>query len=242
METATTNFKLRLGIFVATGIFLFVLGIFYIGKQKSLFNQVITVKALFKNVSGLQVGNNVRFSGINIGTVDEITIINDSLVRVNMLINKSVQPFMKTDAKVFIGSEGIIGDRILSISQGGLSQEVIHDGTYLISEEPVETDAILASLQVTAENAEVISGELAEIFYSINNGKGTLGRLIKDTTIAANLDQTIVNLKRGTRGLDENMEAAKSNFLLRGYYKKKEKERKEKEEQIKKEMEKDKKK
>ncbi|MFY9151916.1 MAG: hypothetical protein WAO52_07880, partial [Prolixibacteraceae bacterium] len=77
------------------------------------------------------------------------------------------------------------------------------------------------SLSVTAENAEVITQELAEIMTKINSGTGTLGRLIQDTTIARNLDQTIINLKKSSKGLDENMNAAKHNFLLRGYFNKK---------------------
>ena len=97
------------------------------------------------------------------------------------------------------------------------------DGQQLTSKEPVETDAIMASLQVTAGNAEIITQQLAEIMTKINSGEGTLGRLIQDTTIAKNLNQTIVNLKESSKGLGENMEAAKHNFLLRGYFKKKEK-------------------
>jgi phospholipid/cholesterol/gamma-HCH transport system substrate-binding protein len=57
----------------------------------------------------------------------------------------------------------------------------------------------------------------------INSGNGTLGRLIKDSTIAENLNQTVSNLKKSSKGLNENMNAAKENFLFRGYYKRKEK-------------------
>jgi len=76
---------------------------------------------------------------------------------------------------------------------------------------------------VTANNAEVISHQLAEIMIKINRGKGTLGRLIKDTTIAENINQTIVNLKKSSKGLDENMNAAKENFLFKGYFNRKKK-------------------
>ncbi|MEI8086486.1 MAG: MlaD family protein, partial [Paludibacter sp.] len=85
METHTQKFKFRLGLFVAGGLTLFVLAIFIIGKQKQLFNPVFRLTSTFNNVSGLQIGNNVRFSGITVGTVDNIQIINDSSVRVNML-------------------------------------------------------------------------------------------------------------------------------------------------------------
>ena len=224
METHTEKFKVRLGLFVLGGLTLFVLAIFIIGKQKNLFNPVFKLNTTFYNISGLQVGNNVRFSGINVGTVDNITIINDSTVRVDMLIRKEIQEFIKSDCEVTVGSEGLIGDRMLIISQGGTDAPLVKEGQQLTSLEPVETDALILSLSVTAGYAEVISKQLAEIMFKINSGKGTLGRLIQDTTIAENFDQTMVNLKRSSKGLNENMDAAKENFLFRGYFRRKERE------------------
>jgi len=221
METHTPQFKVRLGLFVAGGLALFILAIFIIGKQKNLFNPVFKLTTTFYNVSGLQVGNNIRFSGIVVGTVDHISIINDSTVRVDMLIRKEVRQFIKSDSEVAIGSEGLIGDRLLVVSQGSFDAPLAREGEQLESIEPVETDAIMLSLKVTAENAEIITSELAEIMTKINSGDGTLGRLIQDTTIARNIDQTIINLKKSSKGLDENMEAAKHNFLLKGYFNKK---------------------
>ncbi len=221
METHKEKFKIRLGLFVGGGLLLFLAAIFIIGKQRNLFDPVIKVSTTFYNVSGLQVGNNVRFSGINVGTVNNITIINDSTVRVDMLIKTSVQRFIKSDSEVSIGSEGLIGDKLLSVSHGGTNAPMVKNGQSLLSSEPVETDAIIASLEATAMNIEIISIELAEIVTSINSGKGTLGRLIKDTTIAENLSKTMANLESSSQGLDENMAAAKENILLRGYFKRK---------------------
>jgi phospholipid/cholesterol/gamma-HCH transport system substrate-binding protein len=223
MDTQTTKFKVRLGLFIAGGIMLFVIVIFIIGKQKNLFNPVYKLTTNFNNVSGLQVGNNIRFSGINVGTVDNIKIINDSTVQVDMLIRKSVQQFIKADCEAAIGSAGIIGDRILVITQGSYDTPLAQDGQQIVSKEPVEPDAIMASLQVTADNAAIVSDQLAEIMIKINSGNGTLGRLIQDSTIANNINQTILNLRKSSKGLNENMNAAKDNFLLRGYYRKQEK-------------------
>jgi len=297
MDNHSQNFKIRLGLFVLVGLALFVIAIFIIGKQKNMFNPVFKLSTTFYNVSGLQVGNNVRFSGINVGTVDRISIINGSTVMVDMLIRKEIKQFIKSDCKVAVGSEGLIGDRLLIISQGSTDAPLAEDDKLLSSTEPVETDAIIASLQVSATHAEVITQQLAEVMLKINSGRGTLGRLIHDTIIAENINQTIgnfqnsssemketmaatkddiaaimqsvqatadnaqvstkqleeimvnmnsgngtlgrlirdtstsqnidttlMNLKNSSRGLDENMEALKHNFLLRGYFKKKAKE------------------
>jgi len=213
MKSHTQQFKIRLGLFVIGGLALFVLAIFIIGKQKNLFNPVFKVTATFYNVSGLQVGNNIRFSGINVGTVNNITIINDSTVRVEMIVRREIQQFIKADSEVAIGSEGLIGDRLLIITQGSTDAPVVAEGQELASKEPVETDAIIASLEVTAGHVEVITKQLAEIMTSINQGEGTLGLLLQDTTTANNVDQTIANFKKSSEGLDETIEITKDNVF-----------------------------
>ena len=211
MDNHTPKFKARLGIFIAGGIAVFVIAIFIIGKQQHLFDPVFKITTNFLNVSGLQVGNNVRFSGITVGTVDNITIINDSTVQVDLMIKKSVQQFIKADSKAGIGSEGIIGDRVLIITQGSNDAAIATDGQKILSKEPVETDDIIVSLQATSVNAEVITLQLAEIMTDINNGRGTLGKLIQDSTVAENIDQIIGNFKKSSEGLDETIEVTKEN-------------------------------
>ena len=221
METKNKGFKVRLGLFIIVGITLFLLAIFIIGKQKNLFDPVFKLSAKFENVSGLQVGSAIRFSGINVGTVDNIEIINDSMVKVDMLLKKDVQKFIRADSKAGIGSEGLIGDKLIVISQGNPKSNIAKDGQLITSQEPIETDAIMRSLETTVGNAAIATSEIGEILQKVNRGEGTLGRLIQDKTMANNIDKTLVNLKNGTQKLDENMEAAKSNFLLKGFFNKK---------------------
>ncbi|MFO7673488.1 MAG: MlaD family protein [Lutibacter sp.] len=212
MNTHSTKFKVRLGLFVAAGFVLFAIAIFLIGRQKNMFNPVFSLSTTFYNVSGLQVGNNIRFSGINVGTVDNIKIINDSTVLVNMLVQKDVQRFIKTDGMVQISSEGIIGDRVLVITQGSAETESVKGGQFLKSVEPIETDAIMASLQVTAENAEVITKELAMVMLKVNSGRGTLGRLIHDSIIAQNINSTISNFQSSSQKFDEMISLSKNDI------------------------------
>jgi len=205
METHTQKFKVRLGLFVTGGLALFVFAIFIIGKQKNLFNPVIRLSTNFHNVSGLQVGNNIRFAGINVGTVDKITIMNDTTVNVTMLIKEDVGQFIKSDCEVTVGSEGLIGDKLLIISPGSTDAKLAKGGQQLGSVEPVEIDAIVANLQVTSRQFE-------DIVLKVNSGRGTLGRLIHDTIIAENLNQTILNLKKSSKGLGETMAATQNNI------------------------------
>jgi phospholipid/cholesterol/gamma-HCH transport system substrate-binding protein len=145
-----------------------------------------------------------------------------------MIIRKEINQFIKTDCLVSIGSEGIIGDRIVMISQGSAGSPQAEEGQELLSQEPIETDEIISSLQVTAVNAEIISAELAEIMVNINEGNGTLGQLIQDSSMTDIFTNTMENLEKSSKGLEENMEAAKNNILLRGYFNKKKREAKRK--------------
>ncbi|MBN1926557.1 MAG: MCE family protein [Prolixibacteraceae bacterium] len=203
METHSPHFKIRLGLFVIGGIALLLIALFIIGKQKNLFNPVFKLTTTFYSVSGLEAGSNIRFSGINVGTVDNIEIINDSTVQVDLLIRKDIQQFIKEDCVANIGSAGIIGDRILIISQGSSNSPIVQDGQRIGSNEPIETDDIMASLQLSATSAEIITDQLADIMTKINSGKGTLGRLIHDAKIAQDLSESTLNLKNSSKQIAE---------------------------------------
>ena len=69
------NYKYKLGLFTVLGLAIFIVTIYFIGKSKNLFGSTVTLKSKFKNVSGLKIGNNVRFSGIDVGTVKSIEFI-----------------------------------------------------------------------------------------------------------------------------------------------------------------------
>lgn len=221
----------KLGMFVTIGLLLFITAIYFIGKQKNLFGSTFHLTSKFKTVSGLEVGNNVRFSGINIGTVEEIRLINDSSVVVSMVIKDEVREFIKTDASAGIGSDGLMGDKVLTISPGTKSQKIIEDNGAIASIDGIEMNDIMKSVKKSVDNVGVISEELAIFSHSMNNGNGALARLVRDDKMANSVSNTLSNLETGTKGFSDNMEAAKSNFLFRGYFKKKEKEKEKKQEQ-----------
>jgi phospholipid/cholesterol/gamma-HCH transport system substrate-binding protein len=239
MNTTNNTYKIKLGIFVSIGLIILFVIIFFIGSNQNLFSSKFKVNTNFRNVSGLQIGGEVRFSGISVGTIESIAIINDTTVNVVAMINNEVKKFIKKDSRASIASEGVIGNKILMISHGTPKAPQVTDGTFIKSFEPVEFEDILSSIKVTAENAEVITDELAIMLIGINEGEGTLGKLLNDEGVAEDLEKTMENLKQGSKGLEQNMEAAKHNFFLRGYFKKKEKEKEKARKQAEKEAEKE---
>jgi outer membrane protein OmpA-like peptidoglycan-associated protein len=77
----------------------------------------------------------------------------------------------------------------------------------------------MKSVKVTADNAASITTDLAVVMGNLRSGKGTIGKLLMDTVFSSSLDVTMANVKQATGGLKDNMEAAKHNFLLKGYFK-----------------------
>lgn len=225
-----TGSRIRLGIFVTVGTVLFVLGIFFIGQKQRLFSSTIHLKFRCNDVSGLQVGNNVRFSGINVGTVAAIDIITDTSVQVDILLDKDVRQFVKKDAWASVGSEGLMGDKVVNISGGTPGAASVENNDHIRYASGSSIEEIMAQVKVVATNTAQITGDLADIIGNIRSGKGSVGKLFMDTVFAENLDRTIVNIKEGAGGFKDNMDAVKNNFLFRGYFKKKERE-KEKQEQ-----------
>ena len=217
------NYIFKLGMFVTVGLLLLVAAVYVIGAQKNLFNPTFRVKTIFRNVSGLKIGSNVRFSGINIGTVDFIQIETDTSVKVEIIIQQEVQKFIRKDSRASIGSEGLMGDKILVITPGSSEEQQAQENDFLISEAPIDMDEIMASVKVSAENLEIITDQMAAITYNINHGNGAISKLIKDDKFANSINNTMSNLEAGSKSMSENMEAAKSNILLRGFFKKKKK-------------------
>lgn len=268
-----SGYTWKLGMFVLIGLVLFAFTIYYVGMQKNLFGSTFRLKSNFKNVSGLEVGNNVRFSGINVGTVSEIELITDSSVVVNLLIKDDVQQFIKTDATASIGSDGLMGDKVLTISPGINSRNTVKDNDQITSKAPIDMEDVMVSIKKSVDNASIITGQIAEFSYKMNHGNGTLSKLISDEEFAKSLkttlsnlenssnefahftnkmnngkgalsklvtdekmgkmiDSTLTNVKTGTDGLNEVIEAAKHNFLLRGYFNKKKKAEEKKQDEL----------
>ncbi|MGQ0828574.1 MAG: MlaD family protein [Bacteroidota bacterium] len=237
MKKNTGN-KIGLGIFVSIGIALFIAGIYFIGDRQQLFSKTFTIRAVFKDVSGLQVGNNVRFAGIVVGTVDNIEILSDTIVRVEMIVEEGPRKFIRRNSKAVIGTDGLMGNKIVTITNGTQESKMVENNDYILTTIPVSLDDILKDIKRTSENASKITSDLAVIINNIRSGRGTVGKLFMDTTFAYNVDQTLVNLKEGAGGFQQNMEAAKDNILFRGFFKRKKKEKeKEKEEKEKREKE-----
>jgi phospholipid/cholesterol/gamma-HCH transport system substrate-binding protein len=321
MATRTTH-NIKLGIFVLAGMLLLILALYMIGRDSNLFGNNYELKVRFVNVQGLNAGNNVRYSGIQVGTVKKIKILADTLIEVTMLIDEKMKPFIHKNDLVSIGTDGLMGNKLLNIAPSKDNSPLAEEGDLLINKRVAGTDEILETLDRTNQNLAFISEEVKQTVTRINNstalwsllndqslpdnfkrsvgnirsashradelmedlhaiianvkdGKGSLGSILTDTIMAFNLNEAVIkikmagdntgklaeelsvlintvrsditdgkgtvnallrdtalvsklsaslsNIEQGTMAFNQNMEALKHNFLLRGYFRKQEK-------------------
>jgi phospholipid/cholesterol/gamma-HCH transport system substrate-binding protein len=225
----------RLGAFIVITLAILVAGVFIIGSKQYLFSSTYQLKAQFDNVVGLDAGGDVRVGGVHSGTVRYIVLPHRPGERVTVVMDlgKSTHEIIKQDSVATIETEGLLGNQFLAISFGSSGSREVRDGDLIASQPPLEmsdllqkTSGILDSSQQAIQNAARAAANLDSISLKIDKGQGTAGALVNDKALYANLEQTtgamrdtMVHAQAGVADFQENMEAMKHNFLLRGYFK-----------------------
>lgn len=323
MKIDSTN-NLKLGAFVLFGFLLLLIALFYIGNNNSFFKSGAELKGRFSNINGLQEGNNVLFSGINAGTVKSIVLINTRTIEVTLLIKKEIIKQIPINSIASIGTDGLVGNKVINITPAFTEKVMMKDGDYLLVTENANiekmlktlsqsnenialisevlkntvlrinnsevislleskeltgnVEASISNIRKTAENTQKLTSVLQEIVNDLHHGKGVAGLLLSNQASADDLQTTLTNLKeasysiskastqinlitnglnsdlqagkgpipallrdtlltkkistsldnieKSTNNFNQNMEALKHNFLLRGYFKKQEKQAK----------------
>lgn len=311
--------NVKLGIFVLAGLLFLVLLLYMIGKNRNMFGSNYQLKARFENAQGVVPGNNVRFAGIQAGTVKRVKILSDTVIEVTMVIDTKMKGIIRNNAVVSIGTDGLVGNRVVNITPDKHPAPFASDGDVLPVKKALSTDDMMQTLHKTNQDVAVIAEELKKTVQRVNNshalwallndqsipentreslvhirnaarqadqvtadiasvvaavkagrgslgelitdssfalrlneavlkiqqvsnradslalalnslvngvqadissGKGTLHSLLKDSLMVQQLNTSLENIRKGTDGFNQNMEALKHNFLLRGYFKK----------------------
>lgn len=201
--------KIRLGIFVILSTLILISLLYFIGEKQNLFGKSFRISAVFNNVNGLILGNNVRYSGINVGTVKNINMINDTTICVDMVINNKYLNHMRKNALAAIGSDGLVGSMVINIVPIKGSLIALTPGDTIKSFSKISTNDMLSTLNTTNENAALLTADLLKITSAINDGKGTLGMLITDDEMALNLKNTIFYLNKTSKSASKTMDDLK---------------------------------
>jgi phospholipid/cholesterol/gamma-HCH transport system substrate-binding protein len=226
----------RLGAFIVLTLAILAAGIFVIGSKEYLFRSTYQLKAQFDNVAGLAEGADVQVGGVHSGTVTGIVLPDrpQGKVTVIMELTRSTHAIIKQDSVASIETEGILGNQYVAISFGSTGQGDVRNGDTIKSLPPLQvgdmlkkTNEILDSSKQAIHYATLATAHLDSISAKVDSGQGTVGALVNDRQLYNNLEQTTTTLhatmlqaQSGVTDFQENMEALKHNFLLRGYFSK----------------------
>jgi phospholipid/cholesterol/gamma-HCH transport system substrate-binding protein len=194
MENKDIKQVTKLGAFVAGGIVIFLGSLFYLGREGNIFNKTFMVSAIFKNVEGLKEGDNVWLSGVKIGMVKQVQIIAEGQVIVNLSLKDKQNEFIKKDATAFVGSDGLVGNKIVII-RPGIAAQVIQDNDTINAFSPTDTQELFNIAKEVGLNTRAITEDLKTISARINKGEGILGELLHEGAIALDLREAIAAIK-----------------------------------------------
>jgi phospholipid/cholesterol/gamma-HCH transport system substrate-binding protein len=199
MEPKENRRAIIVGLFLAVGLLVFIVGVFTLGSQSKAFTKSIHISAVFDDVAGLKSGNSVWFSGVKVGGISKIQFIGPSQVDVTMSIDESSQQYIHRNAQAHIGSDGLIGNKIIVIDGGSPQAPVIHNGNVLQAAKLLSTDDMLKTLQQNNDNLLSITTDFKLLSHKILQGKGTVGTLMADSSMAVELKASMHNLQIATQ-------------------------------------------
>lgn len=199
MENETIR-QFRLGLLMVAGTVLLAAAMYLIGRNQNLFGSTIKLLAYFSNVNGLQPGNTVRFAGSDAGTVESVDVINDTAVQVVIILQSSYGVHIRQDALAAIGTDGLMGNKLVNIiNKPGSTMANVREMSILSTLKPVETDEMLRTLNQTNEYVEAIAYNLKNVTDNISNSRGTLWKLLTDTSLADDADLIFANLSHSSQ-------------------------------------------
>jgi phospholipid/cholesterol/gamma-HCH transport system substrate-binding protein len=211
----------RLGLFLLITLAIMAACVFLVGREESEFGSNYLVRSDFASVAGLNEGADVRVGGIRKGTVRSIHLPQtpDGKVVVTMDLSKETQAIVRQDSVASIQSAGLLGDKYVEVSFGSADAARLKGGETIASEAPLDisdlfqkANQILDTSQGALENIQSATDNIDQITAKVNNGQGTAGKLINDTTLYK-------QAAAGVTSLHEDADALQHNFLLRGFFK-----------------------
>ncbi len=198
MDTKDNKRAIWVGLFLALGLTVFLLGIFFLGGQQKTFSKSIHISAVFDDVQGLKKGNNVWFDGVKIGTITDIRFTGAERVDVRMNIDADKQQYIHRNATARISSDGLIGNKIIVLDSGSPQAPAVQNGDALQAAKLVSTDDIIKTLQQSNQNILSVTGDLKLLGRKILQGKGTVGALLADSLMGVQLRASMSNLAATT--------------------------------------------
>lgn len=204
--------ELKVGITVIVGSLTLAILVFLISGTSGLFTKKIRLLAYFDNAEGIRPGQPVDLQGVAIGNVQSVRVVPGRQldpVEVVLRINNKYLPFIREDSTAGIMTAGVLGESFVDINSQKAKGPPAKDGTVLPSSSaPSITDVVRGS-QSSLQNIDILVKNANSILEEIQNGNGTLGKVIYDPTMINKINGILnqvqgllndVNSGRGTLG------------------------------------------
>jgi len=196
-----TGNNIKLGAFVLAGLLVLMAAFYMMGKNRNFFGSDFELKARFNNLNGLMEGNNVLFSGIQAGTVKGISMVNDTTIEVTLLIDKKVSRYIHKNALAAIGTEGLMGNKIVNLQAVNTASQAVATGDMLTTQKMVNTDQMLLTLSKTNNNIALISENLRSAVMGID--RSAIFEVLNDKTIGLSFKSSLKNINNASANADE---------------------------------------
>ena len=203
MKSTKNTRAVLVGIFIFLALVIFIVGVLTLGGQRKTFADTIDVSATFDDVNGLQRGSNIWYAGVKIGTIKSLGFDKNGGVDVKLSIEEASQQYIHKDTKAKVGTDGLIGNKIIVLYGGSLQAPVIAEGDVLTVEKTAGMDEMMNTLQTNNKNILDITNDFRIISHRLANGEGTVGKLLKEETLANDLNATLAALNRATQNAEK---------------------------------------
>jgi phospholipid/cholesterol/gamma-HCH transport system substrate-binding protein len=203
MNESSSKRTVYVGLFIFTGLVFLLGGILMVGNLHETFKKKIQLVSIFDEVNGLQTGANVWFSGVKIGKVRDIMLNKNRNVLVTLDIENNSQRFILKDAQAKIGTDGLIGNKVVIIYGGTEKSESVRDGDTLRVGSTYSTENMMNTLQKNNENLLAITTDFKKISHKLTMNEGTVGKLLNDNTLYDNINSVAMSLNEASRKADK---------------------------------------
>jgi phospholipid/cholesterol/gamma-HCH transport system substrate-binding protein len=191
--------ELRVGLFVLVGLLVLAVGIFYV-TGAGFFGPKYRIKTYLPEVSGLSTGAPVRLDGVEIGNVDQIRLVPREPgkapermhnIEVGMRIDRKYQNDILTDSAASLVTEGLLGNRYVTITRGYTGVPLKEGQAVPGTEEKAIKEVVERSADVLS-NLQALSDNIEDLVQGVQRGRGTLGKLLTDEQVYNHLNSLLV--------------------------------------------------
>jgi phospholipid/cholesterol/gamma-HCH transport system substrate-binding protein len=202
--------KLKVGLTVLIGITIFIFFVLVVGTENNLFSNTYTLNLFVTDLEGLTNGSMVSLGGMKIGQVKklEFSQMNSTNgITISISMSKEYQKMITEKSVASIKSVGMLGDKYVDITMGMPTEKALEDGQFINVASSFSLERGMKNLEdkltFTLTNVDSVLFEFKNITSKINNGEGTVSKLINSSSLYDNLNMVSEKFSKITDAIIE---------------------------------------